>query len=140
MTNLSSLFKSLSTLYNQSREPDLITIPQSYTFPFLTAYKEQVEVIDQMKGFENQVGLGSHTGAGKSAVFLSLSRNTPTLIIEPRKYLQWQLSENYFHDCILYGRSEYKCEYAANASIAPCNSKTAISELTNNPSHLKQKR
>ena len=138
MTNLSSLFKSLSALHNQSREPTLITIPQSYTFPFLTAYKEQVEVIDQMRGFENhQVGLGSHTGAGKSAVFLSLSRNTPTLIIEPRKYLQQQLSIGYFHDCILYGRSEYKCEYAVNASVAPCNSKTACDTQTHVPIECK---
>ena len=56
-----------------------------------------------------------------SAVFLTAAHELemPTLVIEPRKFLQVQLQE-YFNDFVLFGKSEYKCFYADSAAHAPC--------------------
>lgn len=120
MTNIPALFAAMSSLYAQSQPPDLIT-PSGYTFPFPTAYTGQDKVIKDLAGFQ-QAALSSPTGTGKTAVIMSVTRGTPSLIIEPRKFLQRQC-EAYFHDFVLFGKSEYKCFHARNAAVAPCNRK-----------------
>ena len=90
------------------------------SFPFDVAYEGQNEAIKTIMD-EDRCLLCSHTGSGKSAVFLTAAHELelPTLIIEPRKFLQVQLA-NYFNDFVLFGKSEYKCYYADSAAHAPC--------------------
>ena len=90
------------------------------SFPFDVAYKGQNEAIKTIVE-EDRSLLCSHTGSGKSAVFLTAAHELelPTLIIEPRKFLQVQLAA-YFNDFVLFGKSEYKCYYADSAAHAPC--------------------
>jgi hypothetical protein len=117
------LFKDIDTLYSTHRDPEFVdALP---TFPFKTMYPGQMDTYKQMVDFEDTVALTSHTGSGKSAVFLALTRGVSTLVIEPRKYLQSQLSKGYFNDFVLFGRSEYACQYAPSAATAPCNRKVS---------------
>ena len=90
------------------------------SFPFDAAYAGQNEAIETIMQ-EDRSLLCSHTGSGKSAVFLTAAHELemPTLVIEPRKFLQVQLAD-YFNDCVLFGKSEYKCFYADSAAHAPC--------------------
>lgn len=69
----------------------------------------------------NTTVVSSHTGSGKTAVFTTAARvsGLPTIIIEPRKLLQKQVSEE-AGIFTIYGRNEYNCEFAGNASVAPC--------------------
>lgn len=71
----------------------------------------------------HSIGITSHTGSGKTPVFLSLTRDQSSLIIEPRKFLQKQV-QVYWKDQILFGKSEYQCFYAPNAALSPCQKKT----------------
>ena len=87
-------------------------------FPFETLYTGQKDILEKVSGVESFC-LVPHTGFGKSPVFLSLTRNIPSITIEPRKYLQDQIS-NYYSDFVLYGRSGYPCQHAFNAASAPC--------------------
>ena len=123
MTNYSTLFKDIDTLYSTNQPPSFVEAVS--TFPFKTMYPGQMDAYKSMLDFEDTVALTSHTGSGKSAVFLALTREAPTLVIEPRKYLQSQLSKGYFDDFVLYGRSEYACQYAPSAATAPCNRKVS---------------
>ena len=90
------------------------------SFPFNVAYEGQNEAIETIMQ-EDRSLLCSHTGSGKSAVFLTAAHELemPTLVIEPRKFLQIQLQE-YFDDFVLFGKSEYNCFYADSAAHAPC--------------------
>ena len=90
------------------------------TFPYDTAYRGQNEAVKTIMN-EDRCLLCSHTGSGKSVVFLTAAYelDIPTLIIEPRKFLQQQIG-NYFNDFVLYGKSEYECVYADSAAHAPC--------------------
>ena len=90
------------------------------SFPFDVAYEGQNEAVETIMR-EDRSLLCSHTGSGKSAVFLTAAHELemPTLVIEPRKFLQIQLQE-YFDDFVLFGKSEYKCFYANSAAHAPC--------------------
>ena len=90
------------------------------SFPFNVAYEGQNEAIETIMQ-EDRSLLCSHTGSGKSAVFLTAAHELemPTLVIEPRKFLQIQLQE-YFDDFVLFGKSEYTCFYADSAAHAPC--------------------
>ncbi len=128
MSNHIDLFKAISQLEQQTHDPELV--PAIPNFPFPTMYPGQLETCNSLKGFKDTAAIISHTGSGKSAVFLQLSRGTPTLIIEPRKYLQCQLSKGYFNDFVLYGKSEYPCKYAPSASRAPCNTKLPCDQTT----------
>ena len=89
-------------------------------FPFDNAYEGQNEAIETIMQ-EDRTLLCSHTGSGKSTVFLTAAHELElsTLIIEPRKFLQVQLAD-YFNDYVLFGKSEYKCFYADSAAHAPC--------------------
>lgn len=90
------------------------------TFPYRTALRGQNEAIQSI--IEEDVSLlCSHTGSGKSACFLAAAHesNQPTIVIEPRKFLQKQIGE-YFGDFVLYGKSNYPCSFAPSAASGPC--------------------
>ena len=127
MTNYSSLFKAMSSLHSQHREPEY-TAPL-IPFPLKQIYPQQQNLLIEMKDSFTTAALTSHTGAGKTPVFLSLTRGKASLIIEPRKFLQKQCA-TYYNDFILFGRSEYPCQYSKNAANAPCNRKVTC-ETTN---------
>lgn len=95
-------------------------VPAYSSFSFDSAYEGQNEAIKTIME-EDRCLLCSHTGSGKSSVFLTAAHELelPTLVIEPRKFLQVQLGE-YFNDFVLFGKSEYKCFYADSAAHAPC--------------------
>jgi len=93
-------------------------IPSKYEFPFESMYPGQDTILAKVQN-ESSFCLTPHTGFGKSPVFLSLTRNTPSIVIEPRKFLQHQIS-TYYNDFVLYGRSGYSCTYARTAAEAPC--------------------
>lgn len=94
--------------------------PQFKTFPFKNAYVGQNDAIKAIIE-EDACVLCSHTGSGKSACMLTATHElrVPTLIIEPRKFLQTQIAK-YFNDFVLFGKNEYHCFYAASAAQAPC--------------------
>lgn len=123
MTNYSKLFSAMSKLYSQEQTPDVVKSVDG--FPFDMMYTGQKDTYNSLKGFVGCAALTSHTGSGKSAVFLTLCRGKSTIIIEPRKFLQRQISDGYFSDFILFGRSEYPCQYSQNAANAPCNRKVS---------------
>ena len=110
------LYQSISSLESNHRNPDLI--PSPYEFPFKTMYPGQAAILSKVQDSQSFC-LTSHTGFGKSPVFLSLTRNTASIVIEPRKFLQAQISK-YYSDFVLYGRSGYPCQYAYSAAGAPC--------------------
>jgi hypothetical protein len=125
MTDHSKLFAAISSLYSQSREPTLI--PKQGNFPFPHMYPGQLTVMQELKDFK-EAALTSHTGSGKTAVFLGLARGESTIIIEPRKFLQKQV-QTYYHDYVLFGKSEYPCKHAKNAALSSCQSRKSC-ELT----------
>ena len=90
----------------------------STEFPFANMYIGQKEILDKVG--DSSCCITSHTGFGKSACFLAMIRKESSIVIEPRKFLQSQLSEGYYQDYVLFGRSGYKCQYAPNASQSPC--------------------
>jgi hypothetical protein len=112
-------------------------------FPLDMMYSGQRDAIDTVRQLEAEhtarvrsgeipqtkfsFALTSHTGSGKTAVFLALTRGQQTLVIEPRKFLQKQVAE-YCHDFVMFGRSEYSCRFARNASTAPCNRRESCAD------------
>jgi len=116
------LYSAIATLEANTREPELIeSIPG---FPFKAMYPGQKEIIDRAKAVPGCC-ITSHTGMGKTACFLTLTRGKSAIVIEPRKFLQEQCSAGYFHDFVLYGRSGYVCplSYAGTAASAYCLAK-----------------
>ena len=116
MTDYLKLFKAMSALNDTWVEPHMV--PAVPTFPYKEMYIEQRMLYDEMIG-QREVALCSHTGFGKTPLYLALVRDQPSLIISPRKFLQKQVAK-YANDFILFGRSEYPCQHASNASISPC--------------------
>ena len=97
-----------------------VITPYYHAFPHVSCYNGQEEAIHTI--IEEDVSLlCSHTGSGKSACFLTAAHelNIPTIVIEPRKFLQKQIGE-YFNDFVLYGKSNYPCRFAPSAASAPC--------------------
>jgi len=111
------LFASIAALESNHREPELI--PATCPFPFKQMYRGQSDILTKVVCGESFC-LVSHTGFGKTPVFLSLTRDDAAIIIEPRKFLQHQCSVGYYTDYVLYGRSGYPCIYAESAAGAPC--------------------
>lgn len=97
-----------------------IETPLYESFPYSTSYLGQNKAIQGIMDSDKSL-LCSHTGSGKSVVFLTVAHelNLPTIIIEPRKFLQKQISE-YYDDYCLYGRGNYPCLFAPSAASAPC--------------------
>jgi len=111
-------------------QQDANHIPPDYVdpvpgFPLPRMYRGQGRAIEELRNHKSAL-ICSHTGAGKTATFITLTPKIPTLIIEPRKFLQKQVA-SYRDDVVLFGRSEYPCHYAASAANAPCNRKIRCS-------------
>jgi hypothetical protein len=120
------LYSAIASLEANSKEP--VFVPSTYNFPFEKMYPSQKEILSKVQNNESFC-LTSHTGWGKSPVFLSLTRGTPSIVIEPRKFLQSQIS-SYFNDVVLYGRSGYPCPFSYSAASAPCLLKEPCDQTT----------
>lgn len=116
MTDWASLLRCISEQDRDHKEPDYI--PAVPGFPLKQMYAGQGRAITELTQHGSAV-LCSHTGAGKTATFLTFAKDKPTLVIEPRKFLQKQVA-SYKGDIILFGRSEYPCYFADSAGTAPC--------------------
>ena len=110
------LFDAIALLEANHQAPNLV--PAVKNFPFHQMYIGQKEILEQIPTGGSAV-ICSHTGMGKTAIFLTLTRNTPSIIIEPRIFLQRQTAK-YFNDTLLFGRSGYQCRHAHSAATAPC--------------------
>jgi len=120
------LFDAIALLEANHQNPDMVD--STTQFPFKQMYRSQADLLNRVNAHpDSSFCLVSHTGWGKTPVFLSITRNTPAIIIEPRKFLQTQVAK-YFGDTVLFGRSGYPCEYAQNAASAPCLLKEKCSE------------
>ena len=126
MTRYSKLFAAIQSLESKHKQPDLIASP--INFPFPTIYQSQMDVINSVPT-NSSFCLTSHTGWGKTPVFMSMIRNTSALVIEPRKFLQNQVAK-YYNDMVVFGRSGYHCPHAPpnfsgskTAAMAPCLAK-----------------
>jgi hypothetical protein len=122
-TRYSPLFAAISELEARHQTP--ILVDSRFEFPFPQMYPGQAEILNKIKPAESFC-LTSHTGFGKTPVFLSLTRGTPSIVIEPRKFLQTQVAK-YYNDFVLFGRSGYHCPLATKsydgsktAAMAPC--------------------
>jgi hypothetical protein len=128
MTRYSQLYAEIADLYRNTKSPELIqSVPN---FPFPKMYPGQKQILDLIEP-DSSFCLTSHTGFGKTAVFLTLTRDIPSIVIEPRKFLQEQVGK-YFGDFVLYGRSGYHCKYSqyGTAASAPCLLKKPCGETT----------
>lgn len=111
-------------------ESPAYNIPSPFTTSVWKGQNQSIlEIIENEK-----VLFSSPTGSGKTLVFLVAARESklPTLIIEPRKFLQKQVSEDYSIDSFtIYGKSEYRCPFLEiysnmelpTAESAPCGAK-----------------
>lgn len=119
------LFDAIALLEANHQEPEFVDA--KYNFPLPKMYVSQGKILEKLQGNTDSFCLCSHTGWGKSPVVLALTRGTPSLVIESRKFLQAQISI-YFNDFCLYGRSGYPCNYAHSAASAPCLLKEKCSD------------
>lgn len=124
MSDYGSLISTINELYQRKELVEQCEPVSGFPFPFM--YAGQKKALEEMNGVKS-VLLSSHTGSGKTAVFTTATRDTATIIIEPRKFLQKQVSK-LFKDFVLYGRKEYKCKFAAHAGIAPCLQKVKCTD------------
>lgn len=122
-TRYTPLFAAISELESRTQSP--VLVESRFEFPFPQMYPGQAEILAKIKPCESFC-LTSHTGFGKTPVFLSLTRGSPSIVIEPRKYLQTQVAK-YYNDFVLFGRSGYTCPLAVKsydgsktAAMAPC--------------------
>ncbi len=121
-TRYTPLYSAIAALEANHQKPDFVDAKPG--FPFKQIYQGQQAILDKVKDKESFC-LTSHTGFGKTPVFLSLIRDGPAIVIEPRKFLQTQVSK-YYNDFVLFGRSGYTCPLAPNyngsktAAMAPC--------------------
>lgn len=106
-------------IYAEHTESELED-PCFTTFPEKSAYAGQNQAIQTILDSDKSI-LDSETGTGKSIVFMTAAHesNLPTIVIEPRKFLQDQVA-TYFDDFVICGKSEYDCFYAESAESAPC--------------------
>lgn len=121
MADYGGIMEAVKKLHDTHKPIDMC--PPVPDFPLPQMYVGQRDTIEKMRKVQSFV-LSSHTGSGKTPVFLTLTRYQPTIIIEPRKFLQKQV-QKYCNDFVLFGRREYPCEYAIHAGIAPCLQKTS---------------
>lgn len=125
----SDLYAAISAKYSNHQQPDLVKAPTGFPFPQI--YRSQSELLSGINPSASFC-LTSHTGWGKTPVFLHLVRGKPALVIEPRKFLQSQVA-SYYGDYVLFGRAEYDCPFAPawnarkTAAMAPCLTKADCS-------------
>ena len=134
MTRYTSLFNAITRLEKDHHQPTLVSSPK--IFPFNTIYPSQLDIMIKVNP-EESFCLTSHTGWGKTPVFLAMIRNIAALVIEPRKFLQVQCSKGYYNDMVLFGRSGYLCPLAIpswdgskTAAMAPCLAKDGCDGTT----------
>ncbi len=126
-----ALFNDMQALYITHKEPDLIDAVPS--FPFKQMYRGQYEVYNEIGSAFQEIAITSHTGSGKTALYLSLiPKGVATIVISPRKFLQKQVAA-YKNSFTLFGRSEYPCiiDPSKKASNAPCNAKVVCEAQSN---------
>ena len=107
--DFNDILQTVTALHDKKCEITMIDRQQFPNFPYPKMYDGQYEALQQI-GTQSCL-LSSHTGSGKTSVFVAATRNEPTLIIEPRKFLQIQI-QKYFENtttpsAILFGRREY---------------------------------
>jgi len=102
-------------------DADIIMVPAPRGFPFEKAYEGQARAVEMFNDSDEAL-LCSHTGSGKTAVMLSATHERPSLIIEPRKFLQNQCAA-YRNDVVVFGRGSYPCKFEQTAAAAPCRGK-----------------
>lgn len=119
MTDFTEILPYIALQDGNHKAPDYVDPVPGFPLPHM--YSGQGRAIDELRQYKSAL-ICSHTGAGKTATFLTLTPGIPTLVIEPRKFLQKQVA-SYRNDIVLFGRSEYPCHYAASAASAPCNRK-----------------
>lgn len=107
MINYDRIISIVQEVHDSECNPEEWIPKYPSTFPFKKTYEGQNEAIDTILKEDTSL-LCSHTGSGKSACFLTAAHELqqPTLVIEPRKFLQKQISE-YFGDFVIYGKGEY---------------------------------
>jgi len=117
--NYTKIIQEVQQLYDTACHAE-VEIPEHDKFPFESVYAGQNDAIGTIME-EDACILCSSTGTGKSACFLTAAHeiHVPTLVIEPRKFLQVQIAD-YFNDFVLFGKNEYPCYYAPSAAQAPC--------------------
>ena len=132
MIDYSGLLSNIMLLRDKKNTVTYVPKADFPSFPFDTMYDGQYDALRKMKLNEKGMVLSSHTGSGKTAVFIADTMGIATLIIEPRKYLQKQC-DAYYTMCskpsaVMFGKSEYKCKYSTNgtASTSPCNSRNRV--------------
>lgn len=104
------------------KEPPVYDFPSRFTSVWVGQNNSVSDIIENM-----EVQLTSPTGSGKTLVFLVAAHELglPTIIIEPRKFLQKQVMEDYpeIESFAIYGKSEYPCDFSDTAESAPCVSR-----------------
>jgi hypothetical protein len=118
---LSTVLAKVDALRN--KQVGVAAVPAKHiSFPFDTAYPGQMSAYEKMMTCTDSCLLTSHTGSGKTAVFMTVAKNLkmPTLVIETRKFLQQQVARYDPEAVIIFGKNEYPCEHAWNAAVAPC--------------------
>ena len=128
MSRFSKLFDAIHALELNHKSPDMI--PPVKNFPYKQMYRAQGEIITAIGESASGV-LCSHTGFGKTAIFITLTRGKAALIIEPRIFLQQQVAA-YANDTMLFGRSRYTCPLSPSktAAMAPCLAKVECDGTT----------
>ena len=119
LLNYDKIISTVSDLHGSKCDPTYEELPFK-SFPHRHAFQGQNKAIQTIIEEDTSL-LCSHTGSGKSACFLTVAHelNRPTIVIEPRKFLQQQIGE-YFGDFVLYGKSNYPCFFAPSAASGPC--------------------
>jgi hypothetical protein len=120
MVDYQNLLANIDALYNQKSDLKLVPAPSHFPSTYTTAYDGQQVAVQKLMASKDCL-LSSHTGSGKTIVFLSAAKalGEATMVIEPKKFLQAQVS-TYYNDVVIYGKSHYPCNYADTASNAPC--------------------
>ena len=118
---LANIIKITQAVHDMELEIEYET-PAYTEFPYELSWRGQNEAIKSILDHEDKVILESHTGAGKSIVFLTAARASGlrSVVIEPRKFLESQIASYDIPTKLIFGRNAYKCDYAESADMAPC--------------------
>jgi len=128
---LEKIFSVIDQVF-MSQPPEIKLFEKKYPlFPFESAYQGQNESIEALINLDRSV-LCSHTGSGKTAVYLTAALTTRyrTLILAPRNFLQDQIEEynKYFSDEVIFslkGKLKH-CRFGAidySLRAAPCEAR-----------------
>jgi hypothetical protein len=125
--DFNDIIQSVVALHDKKCEIDLVDKKAFPNFPFDKVYPGQFEALKQIGKLSCLIS--SHTGSGKSSVFIGATRDEKTIIVEPRKFLQTQIQKYFLNtttpSAILFGRREYLCPYAPDTQYGPGNAGNA---------------